>query len=106
MPLGFEPKDMRKALVEAGEGTVGTPVDQLVLWCFSYDPSSNSYVPQAWKIMRAGGAATVLLMVACLAPYWFGRKRTPKAGLNETESVTADSFESEESESHSSTTPV
>ncbi len=107
LDVGFEPKDMRKALVEAGEGTVGTPVDQLVLWCFSYDPSTNSYVPQAWKIMRAGGAATVLLMLACLAPYWFGRKRTPKfRSSNEAESVGPESFEAEQSESHPSTTPA
>lgn len=78
LEVAFEPKDLRKALVESGEGTVGNPVDQLVLWCFSFDPTSNSYVPQAWKIMRAGGAATVLLMLACLAPYWFGRKREPE----------------------------
>jgi protein SCO1/2 len=77
LEVGFEPKDLRKAIIEAGDGTVGTPVDQLVLWCFNFDPSSNSYVPQAWRIMRVGGAATVLLMLACLAPYWFGRKRHP-----------------------------
>jgi protein SCO1/2 len=77
LEVAFEPADLRKALIEAGEGTVGTPVDQLILWCFSFDPSSNSYVPQAWKIMRAGGAATVLLIVVCMAPYWIGRKRGP-----------------------------
>jgi len=79
LEVAFEPQDLRKALIESGEGTVGTPVDQFVLWCFSFDPSSNSYVPQAWKIMRAGGAATVLLMLACLAPFWFGRRREPAA---------------------------
>lgn len=73
----FEPDDLRKALVEAGDGTVGTPVDQLILWCFSYDPDSNSYVPQAWRIMRLAGAATIGLMLACLAPYWIGRKSAP-----------------------------
>lgn len=78
LAVAFEPSDMRKALVEAGEGTVGTPVDQFVLWCFSYDPTSNSYVPQAWKIMRLAGAATVCLLLACLAPYWIGRKRSPQ----------------------------
>ena len=83
MEVAFEPKDLRKALIESGEGTVGTPVDQLVLWCFSFDPTSNSYVPQAWKIMRASGAATVLLMLACLAPYWFGRKRGPVSNNND-----------------------
>lgn len=70
----FEPEDLRKAIIEAGDGTVGSPVDQLILWCFSYDPDSNSYVPQAWKIMRLAGAATIGLMIACLAPYWVGRK--------------------------------
>ncbi len=79
LEVAFEPEDLRKALIESGEGTVGTPVDQLILWCFSFDPTSNSYVPQAWKIMRASGAVTVLLMLACLAPYWFGRKRGPAA---------------------------
>ena len=75
LAVAFEPSDLKKALVEAGEGTVGSPVDQIILWCFSYDPTSNSYVPQAWKIMRLAGAATVGLMLACLAPYWIGRKR-------------------------------
>ncbi len=74
LAVTFEPDDLRKALVEAGDGTVGTPVDQIIMWCFSYDPDSNSYVPQAWKIMRLGGAATVGLMLACLAPYWIGRR--------------------------------
>jgi protein SCO1/2 len=75
LAVAFEPSDLKKALVEAGDGTVGSPVDQLILWCFSYDPTSNSYVPQAWRIMRLAGAATVGLMLACLAPYWIGRKR-------------------------------
>ncbi|MEM1069947.1 MAG: SCO family protein [Planctomycetota bacterium] len=78
LAVAFEPSDLRKALVEAGEGTVGSPVDQFVLWCFSYDPNSNSYVPHAWKIMRLGGAAMVCAMILFLAPYWIGRKRGPR----------------------------
>lgn len=77
LTVDFPPDDMRKALVEAGEGSVGNPVDQVLLWCFSYDPESNSYVPQAWRIMRLAGAGTVGLMIACLAPYWLGRKASP-----------------------------
>ncbi|HBV66278.1 MAG TPA: SCO family protein [Rhodopirellula sp.] len=78
LTVDFPPADLKKALVEAGEGSVGTPVDQVLLWCFSYDPDSNSYVPQAWQIMRLAGAGTVGLMIACLAPYWIGRKALPK----------------------------
>ena len=77
LSVDFPPADLKKALVEAGEGSVGSPVDQVLLWCFSYDPESNSYVPQAWKIMRLAGAGTVGLMLACLAPYWIGRKASP-----------------------------
>lgn len=79
LAVAFEPEDLRKAIIEAGDGTVGTPVDQLILWCFSYDPTSNSYVPQAWRIMRLAGAGTVGLILACLAPYWIGRKRLPRS---------------------------
>lgn len=78
LAVAFEPADLKKALVEAGDGTVGTKVDQMILWCFSYDPTSNSYVPQAWKIMRLAAAGTVVLMLACLTPYWIGRKRSPQ----------------------------
>ncbi|MGI9474650.1 MAG: SCO family protein [Rubripirellula sp.] len=84
LAVAFEPDDLKKALVEAGDGTVGSPVDQIILWCFSYDPTSNSYVPQAWKIMRLAGAATVGLMLACLAPYWIGRKRPASVDLDDT----------------------
>ena len=83
LALSFEPKDLRKALIESGDGTVGSPVDQLIMWCFSFDPDSNSYTAQAWKIMRLAGAGTVCLMLACLAPYWVGRKshRSADEGL-------------------------
>lgn len=81
LAVSFEPGDLKKALVEAGDGTVGTAVDQVILWCFSYDPTSNSYVPQAWRIMRLAAAGTVGLMLACLAPFWIGRKRFPQAEI-------------------------
>lgn len=81
--VDFPPDQLKKALVEAGDGTVGTPVDQFILWCFSYDENSNSYVPQAWKIMRLAGAATVGIVLACLTPYWVGRKRMPAKSPDE-----------------------
>lgn len=99
LEVGFEVQDLRKALVEAGQGTVGTPVDQLLLWCFSFDPSSNSYVPQAWKIMRAGGATVVILIIVCMTPYWIGSKRQPAAA---TEQVATEGHENDQASRHSS----
>ncbi|MAP08535.1 MAG: electron transporter, partial [Rhodopirellula sp.] len=40
-------------------------------------PNENSYVPQAWKMMRAGGLITITLLGLALLPYWLGRKGSP-----------------------------
>lgn len=103
LDVGFEVQDLRKALIEAGQGAVGSPVDQLLLWCFSFDPSSNSYVPQAWKLMRAGGATAVILIVVFMTPYWLGSKRLPApaepsvedetSAVNETTNLSSDAVD-------------
>ncbi len=77
LAIDFPTDQLKLALVEAGEGTVGSRVDQFIQWCYSYDPDSNSYTWHAWRLMRLGGAATVGLMIACLVPYWVGRKGVP-----------------------------
>lgn len=77
LDVGFEPLDMKIALVEAGEGTVGTVVDQFILWCSNFDPDANSYVPQAWIIMKLAGGCTVGIVLICLVPYWVSRKGAP-----------------------------
>lgn len=80
--VDFPAEQLRLALLDAGEGKVGGPIDQFVLWCYSYDPNKNSYVPQAWKLMRLGGATTVGLMLVVLTPYWIGRKRGQSRDLD------------------------
>ncbi len=79
LSIDFPPEQLKLALVEAGEGNVGSAVDQFILWCYSYDPSSNSYTPHAWRIMRLCGFGFIGLMLATLVPYWVGRKGTPTA---------------------------
>ncbi|WP_039962081.1 SCO family protein [Rhodopirellula europaea] len=81
--VAFPPDQMKLALVEAGQGNVGDIVDQFVLWCYSYDPNENSYVPQAWKMMRAGGLITITLLGLALLPYWLGRKGSPSNAAGE-----------------------
>ena len=68
--LEFQPPDFRKAVVEAGEGTVGNVADQVLIYCFVYDPDANSYVPHAMNLMRLGGGLTLLLIGIGLAFYW------------------------------------
>lgn len=58
----YPPRDLRLGIVEAGEGKIGTVVDQVLLYCYRYDPATGSYTPVIMNIMRLGGALTVLGM--------------------------------------------
>lgn len=86
--LEFRSGDVRKALLEASEGTIGNTLDRVVLFCFQYDPGANSYVPHALNIMKLGGLLTMLLLGAMLAIFWRregakARKSTPESILEE-----------------------
>jgi protein SCO1/2 len=58
----YPPRDLRLGIVEAGEGKIGTVVDQVLLYCYRYDPATGSYTPVIMNIMRLGGVLTVLGM--------------------------------------------
>ena len=60
----FPPRDVRLALVEAGDGRIGRPIDRLLLACFHYDPSEGRYTLAIMNAVRGFGAATVVLVGA------------------------------------------
>lgn len=68
--IEFPPRDLRLALVEAGEGRVGTSFDRILLTCYRYDPASRTYEPYALGFVRAGGAAVLLALGGLLAVLW------------------------------------
>lgn len=55
----YAPRDLRLALVEAGAGRIGSPIDQLLLLCFRWDPSTGRYSSVILSSVRAGGVLTV-----------------------------------------------
>lgn len=68
--LQYRPFDLRMAITEAGEGRVGTTVDRIILSCFHYDSSSNSYAVFAFGVMRISGIVTVLILGGLLGILW------------------------------------
>lgn len=58
----YSPKELRLALVESGEGTVGSAIDELLLYCFHYDPESGRYGLLVMNLVRLGGVLTVLFI--------------------------------------------
>ena len=62
--IEYAPRDLRLALVEASAGKIGTPADQVLLYCFHYDPKTGKYGAVVLNIIRLAGAATVLALAA------------------------------------------
>ena len=53
---------MRLALVDAGQGHVGSAVDQVLLYCYHYDPESGKYGFVIMNVVRLGGILTVAVL--------------------------------------------
>lgn len=68
----FPERDLRLALTEAGEGRIGGAWERVLLFCYSYDPHARGYALAAMKVMKAGGALTVLFLLAGF--FWLSRR--------------------------------
>lgn len=81
MGLSYAPRDLQLSLVEASEGRIGSPVDQLMLYCFAFDGGSGRYTASILGLVRVGGVVTVVALAACIL---WARRREAKAGRNVT----------------------
>jgi protein SCO1/2 len=61
--IEYAPRDVKFALIESSAGRVGSLVEQLLLYCYHYDPKTGSYSFVAMKAVQLGGAVTVLALV-------------------------------------------
>ncbi|MFQ5527153.1 MAG: SCO family protein [Thermoanaerobaculia bacterium] len=68
--LSYPPRDLRLALVDAGEGSVGSVVDQVLLYCFRYDPATGRYSAAILRIVRATGILTALAIAGFVFLTW------------------------------------
>ncbi|HEV3470097.1 MAG TPA: SCO family protein [Pyrinomonadaceae bacterium] len=62
--IDYDPRALRLSLVEASASKIGSPVDQLILYCYHYDPATGRYGPVIMNIMRLAGVLTVVAIVA------------------------------------------
>jgi protein SCO1/2 len=73
----YSPRDLKLGLIEASEKKIGSPVDQLLLLCYHYNPLTGRYNFAVMTAVRVGGALTVLGIVALL---WTLIRRERKSG--------------------------
>jgi protein SCO1/2 len=60
--VDFPPKDVRMGLVEASQGKIGNAVDQVLLYCYHYDPATGKYGAIVSNMLKLGAALTILLV--------------------------------------------
>lgn len=63
--IDYPARDVRLGLEEASEGQVSSPVDQVLLYCYHYDPANGKYGLIIMNVLRLAG----LITVACLATF-------------------------------------
>jgi len=72
--IDYSPRDLRLALVEASDGRVGSPVDQILLTCFHYDPMTGKYGLVISHVVRWAGGLTVLAIGAMMFVFFRGER--------------------------------
>ena len=80
----YPPRDLRLALVEASAGRIGSPVDQLMLFCFHYDPVAGKFSAAVMRLVQAGCIVTVLAMGSFLVLMFrreFGQNRAGRTNV-------------------------
>jgi protein SCO1/2 len=63
----FAPRDLKFGLMEAAENRIGSPIDQLLLFCYHYDPSTGRYSSAVLTGMRTAAVATLIALVGFIA---------------------------------------
>ena len=76
----FSPKDVRLGLIEASRNKIGNLADQVLLYCYHYDPTTGRYGAVVGRMLRLGGAATVLVLGGFVIVMIRREKNGPQAG--------------------------
>ena len=65
--IEYPPRDLRLGLVEGSANKIGTVTDQVLLFCYHYDPREGKYSAAILNLIRLGGVLTLL----ALGVAWF-----------------------------------
>lgn len=70
--VDYEPKDFKLGLIEASNNRIGSVVDQILLFCYHYDPKTGKYGAVVVNMLR--GAAVLLLAILAIALTFLWRR--------------------------------
>ncbi len=58
----YAPKDLRLGLIQASENKIGNLADQVLLYCYHYDPTTGKYGAIISRVLQLSGLVTILLL--------------------------------------------
>lgn len=64
--------DLKLALLDAGKGKLGSPIDQVVLRCYRFNPDSGQYNLAVMRLLQGAGGTFIIAMVVLI---WWMRRR-------------------------------
>jgi protein SCO1/2 len=74
----YPARDMRLGLVDASSGKIGSPVDEVLLFCYHYDPHTGKYGLLISHVVQLGGLATILIGGVFLILLFRGEHYSPE----------------------------
>jgi protein SCO1/2 len=66
----YQPKDLKLGLIEASHSTIGSAVDQILLFCYHYDPSTGKYSATVLRMLRGAGILVLVILGIALTSLW------------------------------------
>ena len=62
--IEYAARDLRLGLIESSANKIGSPAEQLLLYCYHYDPATGRYGVAIMRVMRVAGVLTILGILA------------------------------------------
>lgn len=62
--IEYAPRDLRLGLVDASQGRIGSLADQIIMYCYQYDPTTGTYGLQVMRVLRLMASLTIITLIA------------------------------------------
>jgi protein SCO1/2 len=64
--IEYSPRDLRLGIIEASDERIGSVIDDVLLFCYHYDPATGRYGATVLNIVRVSGILTVFAFAVFL----------------------------------------
>jgi protein SCO1/2 len=68
--IDYAPADIKFSLMESSKNKIGSPAEQLYLYCYHYDPATGTYGFAILRVLRLAGIATLLGIGLMMFVFW------------------------------------